>query len=271
MKKLAVLVISCDNYSDLWETCAKIFKSNWPDCPYEKFILTNEVEYTGETFINLSIGKDLDWSSNLKKALKLLENRGYNYVFTMVEDYFFGDIVDTAYFQEIANSFTSIKGDFLRLQNSIDPRIESMKNPYFGKVENYIPYRQTVAFSIWRIEVLDNLLKVGENAWEFEKIGVRRGFSYEGFYAITDNFFKTINLVIKGKIVPSELKKIKKIHPDLILNRKVMSSVYFIGMNLVAKTKLFILNYLPLRLRSIIYFKFLNKLDYRDDNEGVIK
>lgn len=264
MKKLAILVISCDNYSDLWQTCSKMFESNWPDCPYEKFILTNEVEYTGDDFINLSIGKDLDWSTNLKKALQLIENRGYNYVFTMVEDYFFGNIINTEYFKVIINSFISIKGDFLRLHNSIDPRIINMMNPYFGKVENNIPYRQTVAFSIWRIEVLDNILKVGETAWEFEKIGVRRGFSYEGFYAIPDNFFKTINLVIKGKIVPSELKKLKQLHPDLILNRKRMSSVYFIGMNLVAKTKLFILNYLPLRLRSIIYFKFLNKVNHRE-------
>jgi hypothetical protein len=265
MKKIAILVISCDNYSDLWDICSKMFNSNWPDCPYDKFILTNEVEYTGDTFFNLSIGEDIDWSTNLKKALQLLENRGYNYVFTMVEDYFFGNIVDTKYLQEIINSFTAIKGDFLRLKNTIDPRIESMLNPYFGKIKNNIPYRQTVAFSVWRIEVLDNLLKVGENAWEFEKIGVRRGFSYEGFYAIPNNFFKTINLVIKGEIVPSELKKIKYLHPDLILNRKIMSSVYFIGMNLVAKCKLFILNYLPLKLRSKIYFNFLNKLDYREE------
>ena len=258
MKKIAVLIISCDKYSDLWSTCSKMFNLNWPDCPYEKFILTNDKEYSNNNFTNISVGKDIDWSSNLKKALIVLKNRDYEYVFSMVEDYYFDDKINTHDFQEIAESFMLIKGNFLRMHNAIDPKITKMMNPYFGKVENHTPYRQTCAFSLWRIEVLDDLLVEGENAWEFEKIGVSRGFSYEGFYANSKNMFKTINLVIKGKIVPIELRKIRAYFPDLIFTRDIMSSTHYFGIKLIGGFKLFVLNYLPTRFISKIYFQYVN-------------
>jgi len=258
MNKIAVLIISCDNYSDLWTTCSKMFSLNWPDCPYDKFILTNHKEYNDGLFKALSIGKDIDWSSNLRKGLQFLESKNYEYVFTMVEDYFFDQKIITQDFIKIADSFTSIKGDFLRMYSVINPRIMEMVNPYFGKVQNNMPYRQTCAFSIWRIGVLNSLLCDGENAWEFEKVGVRRGFEYDGFYSIPQNFFKTINLVIKGKIVPSELRKIKNHFPELVFERAPMSSLYYYGSKIISNIKLFILGHTPSTLISRIYFKYIN-------------
>ena len=259
MKKIAVLIISCDNYSDLWTTCSKMFNLNWPDCPYDKFILTNHKEYRDNIFISLSVGTDLDWSSNLRRAIQSLENKGYEYVFTMVEDYYFDQKIVTSDFIKIADSFTSLKGDFLRMYSVINPRIVKMVNSYFGKVQNNIPYRQTCAFSLWRIDVLNSLLLDGENAWEFEKIGVKRGFAYDGFYSTPHNSFKTINLVIKGKIVPSELHKIQKYFPELIFQRLCMSSTYYLAIKFISSLKLFVLNHMPSRIISKIYFNFINR------------
>lgn len=259
MNKIAVLIISCDNYSDLWSTCSKMFKLNWPDCPYDKFILTNHKEYDDKIFISLSVGADLDWSSSLRRALHLLGSKGYEYVFTMVEDYYFDQKIITSDFIKIADSFTSLKGNFLRMYSVINPRIVEMVNSYFGKVQNHIPYRQTCAFSLWRIDVLNSLLLDGENAWEFEKIGVRRGFEYDGFYSIPRNYFKTINLVIKGKIVPSELKKVQKYFPELILKRPAMSSTQFLRTKIISNLKLFVLNYWPNWIAWSVYFDVVNR------------
>jgi hypothetical protein len=132
-------------------------------------------------------------------------------------------------------------------------------NPYFGKVENNIPYRQTCAFSLWRIKVLNSLLLDGENAWEFEKIGVRRGFEFDGFYSTSRNSFKTINLVVKGKIVPNELHKIHKHFPELIFDRPSMSILYYLGSKFVSRLKILILNHMPSRILSKIYFNYLNR------------
>ena len=259
MNRIAVLIISCDNYSDLWSTCSKMFDLNWADCPYDKFILTNNKEYDDNIFLSLSVGTDLDWSSSLRRALHLLENKGYEYVFTMVEDYFFDQKIVTSDFIKVADSFTALKGDFLRMHTVINPRIVEMVNLHFGKVQNNIPYRQTCAFSLWRIEVLNSLLLDGENAWEFEKVGVRRGFEFEGFYSVSRNSFKTINLVIKGKIVPSELKKVKKYFPELIFKRPEMSRTQFFRIKIVSNLKLFFLNYLPNWITWRVYFNVINR------------
>ena len=260
MKKIAVLIISCDNYSDLWETCSKMFDLKWPDCPYDKFLLSNELPYFGSSFSSLTVGFDSDWSSNVKRGLEVLRSKGYEYVYTMVEDYYFDDVINTQEIESCFNSFLLINGDFLRTHMAINPQIIEMVSPFFGKVKNYIPYRQTCAFSLWRIDVLFDLLLDGENAWEFEKIGVRRSFSYEGFYSCPSNLFRTINLVIKGQIVPHELKKILTYFPELMFSRNIMTMRYHFWSKIMGNFKLFVLNYFPISIVSFIYFKFFNSL-----------
>ena len=40
-KSTALLVLSCDEYSDLWNIFIKQFAVNWPDCPLDKYFVTN--------------------------------------------------------------------------------------------------------------------------------------------------------------------------------------------------------------------------------------
>ena len=237
----------------------EIFNKFWPDCSFDKYILTNHQNYNRNGFVNLSIGDDVDWSSNLKKGLSFLNTLGYDHVFTMVEDYYFINKIDNQFINNLFNSFVSINASFLRLYNVINPRISFMVNPFFGKVQNYIPYRQTIAFTFWRLDVLNDLLLEGESAWEFEKIGVRRGFLDENFYALKNNIFEASNLVVKGKIVPIELKRLRKIIPINNIKRKMLSSHQFYISLLLSKIKLSLLNYLPSRISSILYFDFANR------------
>jgi hypothetical protein len=236
-----------------------MFEVNWPDCPYDKYIMTNNSKYEGETFINLSVGTDTDWSSSLGRALGVLNSNGYDYVFTMVEDYFFAQRIDTLAFIDIVDSFTSVNGDFLRMYSVVNPRIREMVNPRFGKIENYIPYRQTCAFALWKISTLQSVLRNGESAWAFEKVGVSRGFKFEGFYAVRKNLFKTINLVIKGKVVPSELKRVQQFLPDVTLDRLVMGHSYLWASRFFTFFKFLLLNYLPTFILRRIYFDIVNR------------
>ena len=40
--KLAILVLSCDGYTDLWRPFFENFKKKWGDCPYDIYLLTNK-------------------------------------------------------------------------------------------------------------------------------------------------------------------------------------------------------------------------------------
>lgn len=219
INKIAVLVISCDKYSDLWEPCSKMFLKFWPDCEFDKYLVSNFKECNLTGFINLKIGKDNTWSHGLKIALDKL-SVNYDYVFTMVEDYYFVEKIDNYYVKAMFNTFVDLEGNFLSLFKL--PSKLSKCNQYFGELENFIPYRQSIGFTLWKVQTLIKILDVNENAWEFEKNGVIRGFQFDKFYGSYKNF-KVMNLVIKGKLVPKEYKALKTLFPSIEILRPSMS------------------------------------------------
>ena len=38
--KFAILIVSCDKYSDLWDPFFKLFFKFWPDCPFNIYLLS---------------------------------------------------------------------------------------------------------------------------------------------------------------------------------------------------------------------------------------
>jgi hypothetical protein len=254
--KIAVLVISCDKYSDLWDVCTNLFNTFWPDCQYDKFISSNKLEYNKNGFTSIAVGEDLSWSLSLKKALVGLE-KDYDYVFTMLEDYYFVSKIDNNFMEKLFSSFIEARGNFLRVLKVLKNRIEYY-NDFFGLVENYIPYRQTCVFTLWKISTLKDILKDDENAWQFEKIGVKRGFKYNNFFSVYKNNFKVVNLVVKGKIVPNCFEVIKEIVPDFESTRPFFSKKEILIMNIRDSLIHAFLNYVPRTIKNKIYF-YINK------------
>lgn len=252
LKKIAILVISCDKYSDLWEICSKVFNKFWPDCPYDKYLASNTKQFSSNGFYPILMGEDISWSQGLKNALSKLEEE-YEYVFTLLEDYYFVEKLDNEYMTKMFDSFVLAEGNFLRLFRVLRPQIRYF-NEYFGETENYTPYRQTCVFSLWKIQTLYELLKENENAWEFEKVGVKRGFKYEKFFCVYKNKFKVINLVIKGKLVPKSYKRLKRIFPEVNLTRPSFSFVEMVRMSIRDFFILTFLRFVPKKIRSLIYF-----------------
>lgn len=249
-KKIAILVISCDKYSDLWEPCVKIFNKNWPDCPYDKYIASNTKEFNFQGFANILMGEDKSWSYGLKSVLKKLEEK-YEYVFTLLEDYYFIDKIDNEYMTKMFDSFVLAEGNFLSLFKL--PSQLKHYNEYFGELENNIPYRQSCVFTLWKIQTLKEILKDDENAWEFEKIGVKRGFKYDNFFGSYFNF-KTINIVIKGKLVPQDYSILKKILPEVNLQRPSFTLLEISIMKIRDFLIISFLKYIPKKIKAKIYF-----------------
>ena len=248
--RIAILIVSCDKYSDLWDTCALAFNKFWPDCPYDKFLVSNEKVHEKAFFRSILVGKDKTWSYGLNVALESLRNQ-YDYVFTMVEDYFFFEKVDSAYVSRMFDSFIASDGNFLSLFKL--PSRLSRYNEYFGELENNIPYRHSCGFTLWKVSTLIDLLDVNENAWEFEIYGVRRSFNYSGFFA-SWKYYRTMNLVVKGRLVPSEYRRLKKCLPGIEIKRSRIS--YFEELKNTITTKLVFafLRYIPKVIKNKIYF-----------------
>lgn len=252
MKKIALLVLSCDKYTDLWEPYAELFNRFWPDCPYDKYLASNIIEFNSYGFKPILMGADETWSRGVKIALLKLKDN-YDYVFTTLEDTPLVEKVDNNYLVNAFESFMSGNGNFLRTYMVTFPKLKPI-NQYFGEVENNTPYRQTCVYALWKINTLYEILDDNESAWEFEQVGVKRGFRYDKFYCMYNNQFNLINLVIKGKLLRESYRKIKYLMPNINLKRSQFSMMENVRVKIYTYFVLFALKFIPQRIQNKIYF-----------------
>ena len=221
---IAFVVLTCDNYSDLWPMFVHFTETYWDDCPYDKYFITNNKTIPDSSFEFIPIGKDEDWSDGLLKAISVLKLK-YDYIIITLEDCPIVERVDQIELNSIITSFLDSEGNFLALftQGTMAGPTRKFNN-YFGIIDKGSLYRPNTVYSLWRISTLEDLLVRGENAWEFEKYGSVRSDKYDGFFMVYKTFYKISNTVIKGKWQRSEYKKIINLgyYPD-VKSRKVSS------------------------------------------------
>ena len=206
--KCALLIISCDNYSDLWAPMINSIENSWPDCPLEKFIVTNKKKISLHGFNSIEVGKDKGWSSGVLLAISKLEEK-YDYVLTTIEDTPLSEKVNTEKFINLFNSFIKDKGHFLSLTGRPSPN--KKYNSLYGMIIPKSKYRANCVFGIWKIDSLKSMLSIEENAWEFETNIIERSKHLSGFYSVNKSFFTYLHIVNRGKFINVDLWKAKRI------------------------------------------------------------
>lgn len=258
MNKIALLVLSCDSYSDLWPIFITQFDKNWPDCPFDKYISTNFFDANSDNFKSLKIGKDNSWSDGVIKSLNKIKNQ-YEYALITLEDLILTEKVDNEKFQTIVSEFTKLNGNYLKFIRK--PRPTNNFNKYFGEIKPGSLYRPTCVYALWKIETLLKLLVETENAWEFERFGSVRSDKYNGFYVIYSDFFKVSNTVVKGKWVPKERRRIESQGIKIDSTRKVLSAFQSFELKIHNYSFNIFINIFHWKFRRPIIFK-LKKLKY---------
>ena len=254
-KSVAFVVLTCDAYSDLWPMYLHFFTKNWPDCPYDKYFVTNYKSIDDSSFQCMKIGRDESWSDNLLKVISLLKS-DYDYVLITLEDVPIVERVDQRRLNQMVKTFFDVDANFLSCTNI--PKQTHKYNSSFGKIERGSIYRPTCEYSLWKMSILEKLLVKGENAWEFERYGAIRSDKYDKFYVVYKNIFNSCHTVVKGKWIRSGLRKIMALGfiPDT-QHRKVFSRreeilyhLYGMVFNIFHRTIL-----VPWQLRRKIVFK----------------
>lgn len=218
-QKLAILVVSCDKYSDLWGPFFEVFWQFWPDCPFRVYLISNKKKEKFANVINIVVGEDKSWSSNLLVALKQVKE---DFVLMHLEDLFFYKKIDTVNVIKLVNWFIQFDANYIRLNPT--PAPDKRYNDVVGEVAKGSIYRVSTVMSVWKKSVLQDLLNLEENAWEFEIYGTRRADKYGGFFATFKPFLPVLNGVIKGKWQGFVLRKIQSFGIELNLKeRKVMT------------------------------------------------
>jgi hypothetical protein len=255
-KKICLLVLSCDKYSDLWPIFFDLFEKNWSDCPFDKYLLTNFKKAPSPDFNTINIGKDRSWSDNLLFAIDKILGK-YAYIFLFMDDGFITR-VNTKQIVKDIKTFIDLKGDYMTFIN--EPKPTKPINQYFGEIEISSKYRATATWALWDITTLSSLLKKGESAWGFEIFGSERSIKYSNFYSVYKDRFSYVHGVIKGMWLPSSVKKLESLGYNVDLGeRKKMDLKTYLKFRLYVILRKIVIFLLPQRITTYISNKKWSK------------
>ena len=203
-RRIGMLVLSCDAYAPLWEAHFRELERHWPDCPFSKLLLTNRLDPGIRGVEALQAGDDRGWSDNLLTALDTIQER-FDWLLLTFDDLMLVQRVDNDRLGAALDSFFRVGGDCIQLirwHNRIR-RVDEQ----IGSIAPGSLYRPTCVWALWRVETLRQLLVPGESAWQFERNGSPRSDQFDGFYAVHEPIFLYHNTVIRGRIVPGDVKR----------------------------------------------------------------
>jgi hypothetical protein len=245
--RCAVVVASCDSYSDTWGPYDRLFERFWPDCPFAVYLVTNEKRRDFHRIHSLPIGKDVSWSDNLLTALSRIPQE---FIILMVDDLFFTRPARTAQIRTILGWMNGSSGNCVHLYGR--PRPVKPFDGLLGTLPKGTYYRASAVSSLWRKSVLMSILKPQESAWDFEIQGSRRSNAFDGFYSVVEPIFTFVNGLIKGKWHPRAVAELVKlgVTPETqnrgILNRRRRAELWLISL------RSRVLSLLPLKMRGYV-------------------
>lgn len=202
---IAIVILSCDKFNVTWKPCIDHLFSAWHDCSYPVYLLNNFISSNDNRVTDLLVGEDLSWSDSLRNGLlKITEKR----VFFIYDDSFISDLdkyeIEEIFDIAVRNDLNSV---VLR-KNLFDNGVRFDERLF--KLNPTTKYRNSLFLNLIKKEVLLNLLRPSENAWQFEKDGNERS-KYFDFYSVYNaNLAKYHHGIVKGKWLPKTKKYLKQ-------------------------------------------------------------
>lgn len=200
----AVLVTSCDEYSDLWKPCFTFLFKYWPDCPFKIYLTSNFLRYDDVHVTTIQTGKDKSWSSNAAVALRFL--RSIHPVLLMwQDDYFLVQLVDTERILKLEDYMRCRGAICLRLVPSPPPDGRPCEDNFeVGEIRKGVPYRVSMQPGFWTVDGLLGLLRWGER--ECETLGSRRADKIDlPFLTVLHPALTYKNAAVKGRLDPEAI------------------------------------------------------------------
>ena len=198
-KSLSILIFSCDAYRDCWEPMLHSLDTYWPDCPYQRYVISNHgsIEWKNTTFIK--VGDHQGFGNDMRKALKQIPTK---YIMYFQEDNFLDTTVTTSIVAEHLSHCMENGVEFLKLSYDALPRdSHRIGNSDYCRNPINLRYSINTAVAIWDKEMLYTLCVPGYNIWDFEKKILKH--------------IKRNNIHINSQVLHSKVCKTKGITPIL--------------------------------------------------------
>lgn len=231
---LSMLVLSCDNYSDLWDDFFNLKEKFWPECPYQWRLVTEGKEYIRDKVGVIKCGKELNWAGRFRKAVQTVETP---LVGVFLEDYFINAPIDNERISGLVNFAMENSVDFLDLGNVFKHKINQPNKQYYAEhlmiIDKHLRYGLDTAAAIWKKEyLLEKLGAEDYSAWKFEVDRCTEASSaegYKGLILVDDRIsfnVSEIPVVVQGMFYPPIIEDFRKRGYEIdVSKRKVMTSI----------------------------------------------
>ena len=215
---MAILVSSCDAYSDAWKPYFESFFAMWPDCPFQIYLLSETKEYFDARLTVLHT-REQSWSRVVRTAFETIP---HPYVLYVQEDYFLTERVSTSEILRLLDMVKKEHAACMRLYPSPKPDCSYKNYSDIGSISRGRPYRLSLQATMWDKKIFHDLIKEGESPWQAELEGSARTsqLSQEFLSVKKISVFKYICTgIIRGKWTYDALNffKEKNMHVDLTL------------------------------------------------------
>jgi hypothetical protein len=176
----AVLISSCDAYSDLWRPFFTLLEQHWDDCPFPIYLGTGEQNFGGTKVKVLHSDGGRDWSKCMADYLDAMSE---DYVIVMLDDFFLRKDVDQQAVEASLRFARDHDATQVRLLPRPGPTDRIPGEKTIGSAKPGSPFRVSTQGAIWDRKKLRSLIKPGESIWEFEQHGNTRANAFpSGFY-----------------------------------------------------------------------------------------
>lgn len=168
--EISVYVSSWDGYSWIWDSFFFFLDKHWPDLDFPIFLSTNNLTYSHKNLRVLKTGNINNWSEMLLKNLKQIKSE---YILYLQDDFLLkGPICNNRILQAL-NKLKKLQGVYLKLN---DREIHKWIGSKFSV--SPITDRKGIIIhlqaAIWKKSKLEELIRLGETPWEFEKNASKR-------------------------------------------------------------------------------------------------
>lgn len=168
MHKVALMITSCDAYSECWGPMILSLDKYWPDCRYPRYIVTNyqdDKEIKNTTFVK--IGDDnKSWCTLAKKGLEVIEA---DYIIFFQEDYWLSKTVNNDAIQSHIDYMIKNNVDYLKICKDVLRDEYRIGETIYCDNPLDIRYALNTAMAIWKTSSISPLLIEGWSGWEFER------------------------------------------------------------------------------------------------------
>lgn len=186
--KVSVLILSCDDYEDVWNPFFTLFYKYWK-CPYKVYITTESKKCNIAGVYTINYNYTLNqWTERIRATLKEIPTK---YVLMMCEDFFFRknirqDVIDKCIYWLDTNNNAAV---FNFEKECFNDLLDCDYNE-FGLKPNNASYRYSCQPSLWNKEILIKLLD-GENSnktpWQWELTNAINDYEYYIFNGDINN------------------------------------------------------------------------------------